>query len=1412
MTSARLPISREDLHALTRFARLGAGTGFHLAVVEVRSEGERLALTRELRAALADDDVELVEVPLHDLPTTSVWLGLSGQAALRSAPERSVWLLWGLELTQRALTAEHPPLFLQLNAQRDLLAREFPYPWVLLLAPATWRKLRHVAPDFSDFVALDLGLAHPDNAEAPAALRAVAPKPFPWPWSLLATGGETEEGTAAGRIAEAEQAAVLGRTAKAHDALGRLSLLPPAARSPVVEVRSRLVGAWLAGQQGGWDEARALADEALAWLEGQARDPPYGAALLGIAEVHAASGDPRGGRRLLLQESEAGRPGELSPARAWAVVASARLDARLGDLDESGLALEGDLPAIRRLGDPAILVMALADLAWVRSRLGDEAAAAEALQGAGEAVRSLGDARAAEVARIALEDLLRAPPPPDGAAMRPVAAVVPRVFLAGTAEDLRSHRQRVARALLRMGYEVDQAESFGARPRWPVAECEERAAAADALVVCVAHRYGWVPVEEDGGDGRRSISWLEVAAAQGAGKPVLVFLVDLGFEWIAGKEQDDLLAATEPEEMVRVGAAVRGLQRFRAHLEARHVRATFTTPDDLAMKVATSLATTLPLPAAGPGPGDFVTDLRSYLAALEQRTSHLDVRGIGSAAGRGRPAHRYPIESLHAPLRTRRAEAGEGALGLLHGDPVSLASLLPKHPRLLIEGQPGAGKTTFLRLVACMLARDLLGDVPCPAGGTWRAAHLGSSGSEPARHPILVRLGGLVDRLRGGSRTTPRLRHEVLLLDALEGQCAESRIHVCADHWQALLAEGRAVLLLDGLDEVADPEARTRVLELIDDAVKAWPGSPVIVTSRPIDTTPLRGMGFHHAVVEPFGREEIDAFMGMWVATLYGVKSGDPDALPQGAKEYRRELAEAITGRGRIRQLAANPVMLTCLCVVHWNENRLPEGKSRVYQAVVRWLLEARQETRRGQGYTRGFAHKAFARLALAMMDAPGGKRSTWDLVAAARALDEVVAREWSELADDEEERVRRACDWLRYECTGSGIVEEVGNGRVRFWHLTFQEYLAAVQLSWQREDEWWPVVERHLTDAQWRETLDMLPGCLLEGGEGGVDRLLAGVMKRYGDREALADQAKAAGVMGRLLVHSRVYDYKPAAGLEEAYGAALDRALAVFSAEGAAEVPVADRIAAAEALGQGGDPRLVSAKDNLLPVPGQDGVLLGRYPVTVQEYQGFVDDRGYERPELWSDEGWAMKEDKAWEAPESWAEQLGTPSRPVVYVSWYEAEAYCAWLAELTGLPARLPWEAEWEAAATHPAGEYPWGAEEPDAETANFDGDVNAPTPVGVYPGGVGPGGHLDLAGNVLEWCGDDRTADAAEEGRQRAGRRGLGDVWRALRGGGWWLDARGLRSAHRDWYPAGGRYIGLGFRAAVSPASTVRSKARP
>jgi formylglycine-generating enzyme required for sulfatase activity len=261
------------------------------------------------------------------------------------------------------------------------------------------------------------------------------------------------------------------------------------------------------------------------------------------------------------------------------------------------------------------------------------------------------------------------------------------------------------------------------------------------------------------------------------------------------------------------------------------------------------------------------------------------------------------------------------------------------------------------------------------------------------------------------------------------------------------------------------------------------------------------------------------------------------------------------------------------------------------------------------------------------------------------------------------------------------------------------------------------------------------------------------------------------------------------AEGREEAVVAEVERqgaevAVPVFLrmvADGT--VPLRGRIAAAEALGRLGDPRLA----DMVEIPASEFIMgegdeqhqvfvdafkISKYPVTNMQYQTFVDATGHRAPGHWP-EG-AYPPNKA--------------NHPVVNVSWDDAVAYCRWLSQATGKECRLPTEAEWEKAARggiqipnsqnlkewidnpHPKRMYPWG-DEFDPKRLNIkigDEQIGGTSPVGVYPGGASPYGVMDMAGNVWEWCSSlyrDYPYDL-DDGREDL--EAEGD--RVLRGGSW------------------------------------------
>jgi len=177
------------------------------------------------------------------------------------------------------------------------------------------------------------------------------------------------------------------------------------------------------------------------------------------------------------------------------------------------------------------------------------------------------------------------------------------------------------------------------------------------------------------------------------------------------------------------------------------------------------------------------------------------------------------------------------------------------------------------------------------------------------------------------------------------------------------------------------------------------------------------------------------------------------------------------------------------------------------------------------------------------------------------------------------------------------------------------------------------------------------------------------------------------------------------------------------------------------------------------------EGFWLAETPVTNAQYAEYLEANDAREPRFWRDRSLSGRE------------------QPVVGVSWHEAWAFCDWLARESGWRIALPSDAQWEYAARGADGRiYPWGNDPVDETRACFglSSSTGRTTPVGQYPRGRGPFGHLDLAGNVWEWC------------RETSGPRA---ELRVCRGGSWCDPAETLRAAHRSrcsatsWTPAHG-----------------------
>jgi formylglycine-generating enzyme required for sulfatase activity len=211
----------------------------------------------------------------------------------------------------------------------------------------------------------------------------------------------------------------------------------------------------------------------------------------------------------------------------------------------------------------------------------------------------------------------------------------------------------------------------------------------------------------------------------------------------------------------------------------------------------------------------------------------------------------------------------------------------------------------------------------------------------------------------------------------------------------------------------------------------------------------------------------------------------------------------------------------------------------------------------------------------------------------------------------------------------------------------------------------------------------------------------------------------------------------------------------------------------------------------------------IARYPVTVAQFRTFVEASGYE--------------------PDTQRSLQGVDNHPVRSVTWYDALAYCDWLAQKLrewektpeplatllreqGWVITLPSEPEWEKAAR--GGEdkrrYPWG-DDPDPNRANYDNTgIGTTSAVGCFPGGASPCGAEDLSGNVLEWTRSLYQYYPYDPADGRENLEAGDDVLRVVRGGSFYDSAGIVRCAARDSYYPNNRGGYGGFRVVVAPFS--------
>ena len=284
-------------------------------------------------------------------------------------------------------------------------------------------------------------------------------------------------------------------------------------------------------------------------------------------------------------------------------------------------------------------------------------------------------------------------------------------------------------------------------------------------------------------------------------------------------------------------------------------------------------------------------------------------------------------------------------------------------------------------------------------------------------------------------------------------------------------------MLFDGLDEAASDARSALIARLIEHAAERWAKCQFVATTRPVAYSDRATLaGFALARIEEFNDEAVEQFLGLWSRILH------PDNPPT-ADAHWIDLRRALGSNPEIRRMARNPMMLTALAVVHWNERRLPEQRSELYDSVVTWLLRAREDK---PGIDELGRLDRLGRLAWWMQSRDGGRLTSVERGDAAEALVPLDSKS--------------ARAFLEAEVTDSGILVS-RNAEFRFLHLTFQEYLAARWAAGLMDADLYAAVLKHgrLYNPEWREVMLLLAGVLREQGSKKVNALLNAITGTVG-------------------------------------------------------------------------------------------------------------------------------------------------------------------------------------------------------------------------------------------------------------------------------------------------------------------------
>ncbi|BDA71756.1 hypothetical protein CAL7716_059220 [Calothrix sp. PCC 7716] len=363
------------------------------------------------------------------------------------------------------------------------------------------------------------------------------------------------------------------------------------------------------------------------------------------------------------------------------------------------------------------------------------------------------------------------------------------------------------------------------------------------------------------------------------------------------------------------------------------------------------------------------------------------------------------------------------------------------YKKLVILGRPGSGKTTLLRHLTLVYATK---------------EQRKFNPETPILIPVLFYLREIRDIIISQS---PSLK--ILITQQIEKLKINDKYLSPPSHWvNNKLERNKFIIMLDGLDEVADKSQRQQVRTWVDSQMQNYPDTVFLLTSRPNGYKELESQTSVDVLeVQPFNKQQFTDFLKLWyLQTEFKNRGQNDEGVKQVAEVQAHNLINQIVNNPSLIAMAVNPLLLKMIATVHSRGNMLPAKRVELYKEICQILLEKRQRAKNMPDIL-DVSQKQSILQELAFKLMQEGKRE-FELPEA----DNWISQQLITLPklNNTEEFIKH----IRDDCA---LLVEKEIGIYEFAHLSFQEYLAAIQIKELNQEQ---ILINNINNTWWAETI----------------------------------------------------------------------------------------------------------------------------------------------------------------------------------------------------------------------------------------------------------------------------------------------------------------------------------------------------